>query len=159
VGHRAFNSYGVLQFNVLTLDPNQPWKFPPTLQQKLDLEILDAIDDTFRSRPSGSRHKTRRDNLERLLDEENDEWDGGHVTLKKQLRDQMRKDALEPLEGNSLDNDGPFLLGGATRNGGKPKPGVATDTEEDIEITDSVLTEVEEWLNLDVSTFSIPDAN
>jgi hypothetical protein len=146
-----------LQFNVLTLDPNQPWKLPPSLQQKLDLEIPDAIDDTFRSRTPGSRHRTRRDNLERLLEEENDEWDGGSVMLKKRLRDQIQKDALEPLEGNDLDNDGPFLLG-ATRNGGKSKPGVAADTEEDIEITDEVLTEVKEWLNVDVSTFSLPNA-
>ncbi len=78
--------------------------------------------------------------------------------LKKQLRDQMKKDALEPLEGNDLDNDGPILLGGATRNEGKSRPGVAADTEEDIEITDEMLTEVKEWLNLNVSTFSLPNA-
>lgn len=158
VGHKGINHYGVSQFNVLTFDPNQPWKFPPGLQQKLDLETPDAVDDTFSSRPHGSRHKIRRDNLERLLDEENDEWDGGSVMLKKRLRDQMKKDALDPLEGNDLDNDGPLLLGGAIKNDGKSKPGVATDTEEDIEITDEMLTEVKEWLNLDVSTFSLPNA-
>lgn len=76
---------------------------------------------------------------------------------KKRLRDQMQKDALEPLEGNDLDNDGPFLLGGATRNSRKSKPGVAADTEEAIEITDEMLTEVKEWLNLDVSTYSLPN--
>ena len=139
----------------MTLDPNQPWKFPPGLQQKLDLEIPDTADDTFRSRPPGSRHRTRRDNLERLLDEENDEWDGGEVMLKIRLRDQMKKDALEPLEGNDLD-DGPSLLGGAIRDG-KSKPGVAANTE-DIEITDEMLTEVREWLNLDVSIFSVTNA-
>lgn len=146
-----------MQFNVLTLDPNQPWKFPPGLQQRLDLEIPDATDDTFRSQAPGSRHKIRRDNLERLLDEENDEWDSGSGTLKKRLRDQMRKDALEPLGGIDLDNDGPLILGGATKNGGKSRPGVAADTEEDIEITDEMLTKVKEWLNLDVSTFSLPN--
>jgi len=89
-----------MQFNVLTLDPFQPWKSPPSLRQKLDLDIPGVIDDTFCSRSSRPRHKTRRDNLERLLDEENDEWDGESVMLKKRLRDQMQKDALEPLGGN-----------------------------------------------------------
>ena len=64
----------------------------------------------------------------------------------------MKKDALEPLEGNDLDNDGPILFGGAIRNDGKSKPGVAADTE-DVEITDEMLTDVKEWLNLDVSCF------
>jgi hypothetical protein len=151
----AFNNRGALQFNVLTLDPNQPWAFPPSLQQKLDLEIPDAIDDTFRSRPSGARHKIRQDNLERLLDEENDEWDGGSVTLKKRLQGQMQKYALEPLGGNDLDDDGPLLLGGANSNGSELKLGAAKDTEEDIEITEEILTEVKEWLALDVS-FTLP---
>lgn len=78
--------------------------------------------------------------------------------LKMRLRDQMKKDALEPLEGNDLDNDGPILLGGTIRNDGKSKPGVAADTGEDIEITDEMLTEVKAWLNLDVSIFSLPKA-
>ena len=64
---------------------------------------------------------------------------------------------MEPLEGNDLDNDGPVLLGGAIRIDGKAKPGVAAHTE-DIEITDEILTEVKEWLNLDVSIFSLPNA-
>ena len=146
----SLDDWGGLQFNVLTLDPNQPWKFPPSLLQKLDLEITDATDDTFRSRPPGPRHKIRRDNLERLLDEENDEWDGGSVMLKERLRYQMQKDALEPLGGNDLDDDGPLIVG----SGGKLKPSAATDTEEDIEITDEMLMEVKEWLTLDVKCFS-----
>jgi len=142
----------------MTLDPNQPWKFPPSLQKKLDLEIPSVIDDTFSSRPPRPRHKTRRDNLERLLDEENDEWDGESVMLKKRLRDQMQKDALEPLGGNDSDDDVPVLLGGAARDGGKSKPGAAVDTEEDIEITDEVLMEVKEWLTFDVRAFSLQNA-
>jgi hypothetical protein len=161
VGYRGIWGHSmtvvVSQFNVLSLDPNQPWKFPPSLQQKLDLEIPDVIDDTFRSRPSGSRHKTRRDNLERLLDEENNEWDGGSLMLKERLRDQMKKDALEPLGGNDLDDDGDFSLGGANRDVGKLKPNATTDTEEDMEITDEMLMEVKEWLTLDVSAFSPPN--
>ena len=81
--------------------------------------------------------------------------------LKKRLRDQTQKDALEPLGGNDSDDsddDVPVLLGGATRDGGKLNPGAATDTEEDIEITEGVLTEVKEWLNLDVRAFSVQNA-
>ena len=147
----------MLQFNVLTLDPNQPWKFPPSLQQKLDLEVPGAIDDTFRSRPSGHRHKTRRDNLERLLDDEDEEWDGASATLKKRMRDQMQKDALQPLGRNEIDDDGPFSLGGATRNDGKLKPAGA-ETEEDVEIIGDMLAEIKEWLTLDVSACSLSTA-
>lgn len=143
-----------MQFDILSLDPNQPWKFPPSLLQKLDLEISDAIDDTFRSRLPGPRHKIRRDNLERLLDEENDEWNGQSVMLKDRLRYQMQKDALEPLGDDDLGDNGPLPLGSATRNSGKLKPAAATDTEEDIEITDEMLIEVKEWLNLDVKRIS-----
>lgn len=77
--------------------------------------------------------------------------------LKKRLRYQMQKDALEPLGGDDLDDGGPLLVGGATRNTGKLKPGAATNAEEDIEITDEMLTEVKEWLTLDVKHLSFTE--
>ncbi|KIM33164.1 hypothetical protein M408DRAFT_5783 [Serendipita vermifera MAFF 305830] len=76
-----------VMFNYLFINPNLPRLFPAGLWDQLDFDAPEDVDDTYRS---GPRKQRRKDNLERLNDEETID----ESSLAARLRKDMKRDAL-----------------------------------------------------------------
>ncbi|CAG7849375.1 SubName: Full=Uncharacterized protein {ECO:0000313/EMBL:CCA78091.1} [Serendipita indica DSM 11827] len=120
-------------FNYLVVNPRRAKLIPPNLLDALGIDPEVDIDDTYQS---GS-HRMRKDNMERLEDDET-RLDSG---LARRLREDMKRDALVSRHNpGEIDEDETLSMGAVTRRSkSEPEPNELQITSELVEQTQEFL--------------------